>query len=110
MEIKFADSKLDKLANDYKKCQKVMGAKPAKLYFTRLGDLAKATTLEDVRNLPGNFHELTANRKGQWACSLEFPYRLIFTPLFRPIPITEDGRYIWIEITSVEIVEIIDYH
>lgn len=110
MEIKFANKKLDKFANDYKKCQKVMGAVRAKLYFMRLGDLAKANTLEDVRYLPGNFHELKLNRKGQWACDLDQPYRLIFTPLIRPIPTNESGQYIWIEIISIEIVEIINYH
>ena len=110
MEIKFADKKLNKLADDYKKCQKEMGAQRAKLYFIRLGDLAKATTLEDVRYLPGNFHELKSTRKGQWACDLDQPYRLVFTPIVRPIPVNDNGQYIWIEITSVEILEIINYH
>lgn len=110
MEIKFVNKNLDKLANDYKKCQKAMGAQRAKLYFIRLGDLAKATTLEDVRYLPGNFHELKSNRKGQWACDLDQPYRLVFTPKERPIPVNENGQYIWLEIISVEIVEIINYH
>jgi proteic killer suppression protein len=48
-----------------------MGQQRARLYNIRLGDLAKATTLEDVRNLPGNYHELKKNRKGQWACDLD---------------------------------------
>ena len=42
-----------------------MGEKRAKLFVIRLNALWDATTLEDVRNLPGNFHELTGNRKGQ---------------------------------------------
>lgn len=110
MEIKFSDKKLAKLANDYKKCQKEMGAQRALLYNKRLDNLRKAVTLEDTRNLPGNFHELKTNRKGQWACDLDQPYRLVFTPVERPIPIKESGQYIWIEITSVEIIEIINYH
>jgi proteic killer suppression protein len=110
MEIKFTDNKLEKLANDYKKCQMVMGAQRAKLYNIRLGDLHKATTLEETRYLPGNFHELKATRKGQWACDLDQPYRLVFTPIERPIPVNDNGQYSWIEITSVEIIEIINYH
>ena len=78
MEITFDDNKLEKLANNYKKCQKVMGQQRARLYNIRLGDLTKAKTLEDVRNLPGKYHELKENRKGQWACDLDQPYRLIF--------------------------------
>jgi proteic killer suppression protein len=76
----------------------------------RLGDLYDALTLEDVRNLPGNYHELTGDRKGEWACDLDQPYRLIFQPHEDPIPTDENGRYIWLEITAVEIVEITNYH
>ena len=62
MEITFDNKKLEKLANDYRKCQKVMGQQRAKLYNIRLGDLAKAETLEDVRNLPGKYQELKGDR------------------------------------------------
>lgn len=87
-----------------------MGALRSLLFNKRLDNLRKATSLEDIRNLPGNYHELKANRKGQWACDLDQPYRLVFTPAEKPIPINESGQYIWIEITSVEIIEIINYH
>ncbi len=53
MEITFLNKKLEKQANDIKKCQKEMGTIRAKLYNKRLGDLRNAITLEDVRNLPG---------------------------------------------------------
>ena len=76
----------------------------------RLDDLRAADTLEGVRHLPGRYHELTADRKGQWACDLDQPYRLIFSPHEYPIPVNEDGQYIWIEIKGVEIIEITDYH
>ena len=87
-----------------------MGNIRAKLYIKRLNDLYEANSLEDVRNLPGNYHELSGNRKGQWACNLDNPYRLIFEPLEKPIPTDKDGKYIWIEIKGIEIVEIVDYH
>ena len=69
-----------------------------------------AETLEEVRNLPGRYHELTGNRKGQWACDLDHPYRLIFVPHEDPIPTNPDGQYIWIEIKGVEIIDIGNYH
>ncbi len=110
MDITFDDNELEKLANDFKKCQKEMGPSRAKLYNKRLGDLRNALTLEDVRHLPGHYHELTGDRKGQWACDLGQPYRLVFEPHEQPIPTDEDGKYIWFEIKGVEIIEITNYH
>ncbi len=80
------------------------------LLVKRLELLSRVESLEDVRNTPGNFHELIGDRKGQWACSLDNPYRLIFEPHEDPIPTDENGRYIWLEIKGVEIIEITNYH
>ncbi len=110
MDITFDDHKLEKLANNFNKCQKELGQIRAKLYNKRLGDLRNALTLEDVRHLPGHYHELTGDRKGQWACDLDQPYRLVFEPHENPIPTDQDGKYIWLEIKGVEIKEIADYH
>lgn len=97
-------------ANDDRLAARKMGTLRAELFKIRLDDLRAADTLEDVRYLPGNYHELTADRKGQWACDLDQPYRLIFQPHENPIPEDENGKYIWIEITGVEILEITNYH
>ena len=42
------------------------------------GDKKLKQAAEDVRFLPGHYHELRGNRKGQWACDLDQPYRLVF--------------------------------
>lgn len=110
MDISFTNKKLQKYANDDSFAIRKLGKKRARLYKQRLDDLRAVRTLEDVRFLPGNYHELVGNRKGQWACSLDHPYRLIFTPHENPIPTTEAGQYLWIEIKGGEIVEIADYH
>ena len=110
MEITFTDKKLVKLSGDYNKCRQKLGDRRAKLLITRLNAMRDAQTLEDVRNVPGKFHELTGDRKGQWACDLDQPYRLVFTPHENPIPSNEHGQYIWLEITGVEVIEIVDYH
>jgi proteic killer suppression protein len=110
MDIKFADKKLEKYANDDKLSVRKQGSKRADLYKTRLDDMWAAETYEDLRNLPGRYHELINQRKGQWACDLDHPYRLIFTTQERPIPTDIDGKYIWLEISSVEIIEIENYH
>ena len=110
MKITFADKKLERIANDDRKRLKELGKIRADILRRRLSNLADASTLEDVRHLPGNFHELKNARKGQWSCELDQPYRLVFTPHEYPIPANEDGQYFWSEITGVEVIEIINYH
>lgn len=110
MDITFGDRKLEKCAKDEKKCLKQMGKKRSELFLKRISDLSVADTLEDVRYLPGHYHELSEDRKGQWACDLDQPYRLIFRPHEDPIPEDETHKYIWAEIVGVEIMEIVDYH
>ena len=110
MDISYKDKKLEKYANDNKLATKKLGQRMADIFKQRLDDLEGCETLEDVKFLPGKFHELTGNRKGQWACSLEHPYRLVFEPQEYPIPTNINGQYIYLEITSIEIIEIVDYH
>jgi len=110
LDIKFENKKLEKYANNDKAGIKDLGKLRHKKYKQRLDQLKASKTLEDVRHQPGKFHELKADRKGQWACNLDQPYRLIFMPQEDPIPTDESGNYIWVEITSVEIIEITDYH
>lgn len=110
MDILFGNRKLEKLANDPRKCKQEMGERRATLFLKRLADLRDADTLEDVRHLPGKYHELKETRKGQWACDLDQPYRLIFIPQEKPIPTNDHGQYIWFKILGVEIIEIVNYH
>ena len=110
MNIKFCNNKLKKYANKDRDGQKNLGAKRFKLFKRRLDQIKSAKNLEDLRYVPGRFHELKENKKGQWACDLDHPYRLIFTPQENPIPKDKDGKYIWVEILGVEIVKIEDYH
>lgn len=110
MEVTYKNKHLQRCAEDIKYSVRKLGTVRSEKFLLRLGDLLDAETLEDVRYLPGNYHELTANRKGQWAVSLDGPYRLIFTPHESPIPTDGKGRYIWIEIRGVELEEIENYH
>lgn len=110
MEVGIGDKVLVRAAKDERYSIRKLGAARTEWYYKRLGQLLAAKCLEDVRNLPGNYHELKGDRKGQWACNLDNPYRLIFRPLEDPIPTDEDGKYIWAEILGVEIEEVVDYH
>lgn len=110
MDISFANKHLRKYAHDTKLAIKKLGPDRARLYKQRLDDMAASESLEDLRNMPGRYHELTGDLKGKWACSLGGPYRLIFTPHEYPVPTDGRGCYIWAEIYGVEILEIKDYH
>jgi len=110
VNISFQNKKLERLLANQSKLSKELGPLRAKLFLKRLGTLVNAITLEDVRYAPGNFHELVADRKGQWACDLDQPYRLIFEPHEDPIPTDDSGRYVWLEIKGVEVIEITNYH
>lgn len=68
MEISFKDKNLNKMCNDNLKCRRKFGYLRASILIRRLNMLKDAVTLEDVKYLPGRFHELTGSRKGQWAC------------------------------------------
>ena len=110
MDITFSDKKLEKLANDDRRMLKELGKIRAEKLRLRLYQLRNAQNLEEVKILPGRYHELTGNRKGQWACDLDQPYRLIFKPQEKPIPTDPDGKYNWFEIKGVEVIEIDNYH
>jgi proteic killer suppression protein len=110
MNISFKSKKLQKAANNDRLLIKEFGKLRAEKIRLRLTQLEDALTLEDVRYLAGNYHELINDRKGQWACDLDQPFRLIFEPHENPIPTNKDGRYSWIEIKGVEIIEIVNYH
>lgn len=110
MDITYKTKILQRCAEDTKFSKKRLGETLSNSYTKRITALISAETLEEVRHLPGNYHELTGNRKGQWACSLDKNYRLIFVPHEEPIPTNDDGQYIWCEIRGVEIEDIVDYH
>lgn len=111
MDIAFKDDLLRKYANDHRYAQRKFGPLRAKKYLARLTEMKAATCLADLRNLPqAGFHELTSDRKGELACNLDHPYRLIFIPAHDPIPRKEDGGLDWNQVTAVTVLDIIDYH
>lgn len=81
MNISFQNKKLEKLLDNPSKLTRELGALRTKLFLKRLS-----------------------------ACDLDHPYRLIFEPHEDPIPTDSSGRYIWLEIKGVEVIEITNYH
>ena len=113
MNITFANGKLEKWANKFALAQKKLGYERASKYHQRLGDMRDAESFNDLQFLPGSYHNLSCDRNGQWSCSLDHPYRLVFEPAIQPFPTNEHGTPILTEmkiVEIVEIVEIVDYH
>ena len=104
LKIEFRDKELEHCATDEAYAKRKMGKKRVRYFNDRINTLRVARNFAELSLLPGHFHELVGNRKGQWACDLDQPYRLI---IWGAEP---DKVVIWAEVTEAEIVEIIDYH
>jgi len=110
MDIIVVNKKLKKILEDKDKIRKKYGTKMAEKIMQRIDDMKSAENLEILMKLPGNHHPLTGDRKGQFACNLVQPYRLIYRPANDTLPIDDNDNLIYSEITIVEIIEIVDYH
>ncbi|KXK16360.1 MAG: hypothetical protein UZ18_ATM001001336 [Armatimonadetes bacterium OLB18] len=63
MDVAFATEKLAKVMNSDSKLSQTYGADMAKQIRKRLDDLDAATTLDDLRTLPGRCEELTGDAR-----------------------------------------------
>lgn len=98
MEITYRNKKLRKICTDNRTAEKLYGRKMAEKLDMRLSEIAAADSVQMmVRFRIGRCHQLSNNRKGQYAVDLEHPYRLVFT-------VTSN------EIEIANIMEIVDYH
>lgn len=77
----------------------------------RVKELMDADNLAVMRTLPAaRCHELKGKRKGEIAVDISGNYRLIFEPKNEPKPLKADGSLNWVNVTEIQINEIIDYH
>ena len=92
MIVSFANRTTERFARDGK--SKFSGMDVAKA-FARLKVLHAASSLEDIPPLKSvGLHPLVGDRQGQWAMTINGPWRLVFR--------FKDG--------NAEDVEIVDYH
>ena len=109
MNIEFSDVKTAELFNTEKKLRGHYGAELAKAIMKRLTDIEAAGCLEDMRNLPGKWHELKDSLDRCIACSLSGNWRLILRPV-EPAPLKPDGGLNWKEVVTLRVVDVKDYH
>ena len=111
MKIVFQTSKLTKTFNSTSALQKAYGDRIAQTIRRRLAVLKNARTLSLVPTTkPERRHQLTGNRRGQYAIDLIHPHRLVFKPDHEPIPRKKDGGIDTDRVTAITIIEVIDYH
>lgn len=111
MDVTFKDEKLARAFNSEKNLVKEYGPENAKKIKLRMAVLAEATCLEEVPHRPPERrHELSGERKGQFAVDLKHPQRLIFEPNHDPLPRKADGGLDLKKINAITIIEVEDYH
>ena len=110
MEVLFATRKLQRGLNSAAETRRTYGDLMAKKIGLRLQQMGAAGCLDDLRNLPGRWHELTNDLKGSLACDLVHPHRLIFRPTEDPPPRLAEGGLDWSAVDSVTVTDVHDYH
>jgi plasmid maintenance system killer protein len=108
--ILFAKKKLQKCCNSMRLAQKTWGTNRGKLVMRRLDEMKDAETLADFRKVHARCHLLTGDREGKWSADVEQPYRLIFEPANKPLPLRQDGGLDPARVTAVRILSIEDTH
>jgi toxin HigB-1 len=113
VEVSFNSAKLANTLNSDKATQKAYGRDQAKKIQARLTTLqAGFDNMGELLDsgVPGKWHPLRADRADQVACSLVEPWRLIVEPVNPGMAMNHDGSINWRLVTSVVVIEIVDYH
>lgn len=110
MEITFASTRVRKLCESERALQRAHGQACARKVMARLADIDAASSLADLRELPGHCHELAGDRTGQLGIELADGKRLAIEPAKDPIPQDPAGGLDWSQVDAVRIVEIVNYH
>ncbi len=111
MDVYFNSKKLSKTLQSEKELNMAYGVENAKKIKQRLVELKASPNLKEVQNLPmARCHELSGNKKGQFAVDVKHPYRLIFEPAHVKVPRKEDGGIDLARVTEIRVLSIEDYH
>jgi len=110
MHIDFRSEKLRREFEDERLLVRERGRVQTEKIKRRLTQIAASERLESLRNQPGHFHELVADKDGWLACDLDGPNRLIFEVADEPVPRRSDGGLDWSLVTCIRILGVLNYH
>jgi proteic killer suppression protein len=110
MEVAFGSKRMQKLCSSEAEMRGKLGPECAEKLMRRLAEFKAATTLQDLRALPGpRCHELTGDLKGLLSVDLKHPQRLLFRPT-PPPPLLPAGGLDWGMVKGVIVERIEDTH
>jgi plasmid maintenance system killer protein len=110
IDIGWSDRKLKRSCSSDREGRRMFGAEQWTVLKRRIVSLEAAPTLAALEGVPGRFHELSADRSGQFSLDLRGAYRLIFTPDHDPVPALAGGGIDRSLVTKIVIVEVVDHH
>lgn len=111
MDIRFTNSKLQKVLCSEKEIIRQYGQKNGRKIKNRMAVLRSAPTLAQVPTSPPfRCHLLRDDLRGCFAVVIEHPFRLIFRPANNPVPKKDDGGIDLAAVTAIEILDVRDYH
>lgn len=110
IDISWSDRKLQRSCSSDRDGKRTFGVEQWSVLRRRLVSLEAASTLADMAGVPGNCHQLSADRDEQFAVDLRGSYRLIFEPNHDPMPRLDDGGIDRSLVTKIAITEVVDYH
>jgi proteic killer suppression protein len=111
MEVCFYSAKMKRLCSSDKLMRKKWGVKSTKKLKQRFAELRAASSLAIIDALPAaGLHPLKGDRRGQLAVDAGDALRLVLEPNHNPIPKKEDGSLDLSGVTSVAILDVVNYH
>lgn len=111
MQILFVDNKLKKAFDSARNLKRKFGSHRADKIEQRLSLLRIVPSLSMVpKTPPERMHKLSGSLNAQFAVDISRNFRMVFTPAQEPLPRREDGGIDLEQVTSVVILEIVDYH
>ena len=111
MEIRFGSARLARLFSSERDLVRIYGAPRAARIRARMLVLEAAPALSRVPvTLPERRHQLTGDRDEQYAVNIDNQIRLVFESGDDPVPRLPDGGIDVDRVTSIVILEVIDYH
>lgn len=108
MQISFTHRAF-KVCNEKKEMVKTLGADCASKLQLRMFEL---TTAPNMARIPihARLHGLKGNRIGQYAVDIDKQFRIIFVPDCETLPLKPDGGLDLVQVSSILVIEVTDYH
>jgi len=111
LDIAFRTRRLERTFNAAAGLRKTYGERMAKVIMMRMAVLKAARNISSVpATPPERRHLLRGDRDEQFAVDLVHPHRLVFEATHTLLPRRADGGIDIERVTSITILDVIDYH